>query len=119
MARTERRRRQAAAPREGGQARRGRENLPRPQAAAAAPPAAPTVARPQAPGRRGSRFGFLRRLVPRGAVDILSELRKVTWPTLADTRYLTIVVAIVALIVGLFLGVMDLIFGYTIEQLFF
>ena len=51
--------------------------------------------------------------------DVIAELRKVTWPTFSETRYLTIVVAIVAVIMGLFLGGIDLLFGWIIERLFF
>lgn len=51
--------------------------------------------------------------------DIISELRKVTWPTVAETRYLTIVVAIVAVSVGIVLGGVDLAFGWAIEKVFF
>ena len=64
-------------------------------------------------------FGFLRRLQPRAVADVISELRKVTWPTFAETRYLTIVVAIVAIVIGLILGAFDLLFGWIIERLFF
>ena len=51
--------------------------------------------------------------------DVISELRKVTWPTFAETRYLTIVVAIVAIVIGVILGLFDLLFGWIVEQLFF
>jgi preprotein translocase SecE subunit len=51
--------------------------------------------------------------------DVISELRKVTWPTPTETRYLTIVVAIVAVTVGAVLGGVDLFFGWAIEQVFF
>ncbi len=71
------------------------------------------------PPRRWRPFGFLRRLQPRAVADVISELRKVTWPTFAETRYLTGVVAIVAIVIGLILGVFDLLFGWIIEQLFF
>lgn len=118
MARTPRRRTGATA-QEGGQPaerrQRVHENLPRP--AATAPSAA--IARPQAAPRRKNPFGFLRRLTPRFVGDVISELRKVTWPTFAETRYLTIVVAIVALVMGIILGMFDLAFGWIIEQLFF
>lgn len=99
----------------GGEQRRVRENLPRP-----AGPAVSTGARP-APVQRRKRdpFGFLGRFKPRFVADIISELRKVTWPTMAETRYLTIVVAIVAISVGLVLGTIDLFFGWAVEQLFF
>jgi preprotein translocase SecE subunit len=93
-----------------------RGNLPRP----ARPAPSPTPAQPQ-PVRRRKRspFGFLSRLTPRFVGDIISELRKVTWPTFAETRYLTVVVAIVALIMGIFLGLIDLFFGWAVERLFF
>lgn len=51
--------------------------------------------------------------------DVISELRKVTWPTAAETRYLTFVVAVVAIIMGIILGMFDLAFGWAIEQVFF
>ena len=81
-----------------------------------------TVATPRLQPRRErgwNPFGFLKRLQPRAVADVISELRKVTWPTFAETRYLTFVVAVVAIIVGLILGGFDLLFGWIIEQLFF
>lgn len=93
-----------------------RANLPRP----ARPAATPAPAQPQpARRRRRSPFGFLSRLTPRFVGDIISELRKVTWPTFSETRYLTVVVAIVALVMGIFLGLIDLLFGWAVERLFF
>jgi preprotein translocase SecE subunit len=79
-------------------------------------PARTTRVAPAAPRRRLPR---IRRLLPRAVADIWSELRKVTWPSLEDTRYLTIVVSIVAVSVGIFLGGIDLLFGWMIEQVFF
>lgn len=97
--------------------RRVRENLPRP---AAAPSPAAGGARPAPhPRKRRSPLAFLGRLEPRWVADIVGELRKVTWPTFAETRYLTIVVAIVSVVVGTFLGLIDLAFGKIIETLFF
>ncbi|WP_165772572.1 preprotein translocase subunit SecE [Tepidiforma thermophila] len=61
----------------------------------------------------------MKRLQPRFVADIIAELRKVTWPSFQETRYLTIVVAIVAVVMGLFLGAVDLLFGWIIERLFF
>ena len=69
--------------------------------------------------RSSNPLGFIKRIWPRFIVDIVSELRKVTWPTFSETRYLTIVVAVVAIAVGLFLGGFDLLFGWIIEKLFF
>lgn len=116
MARTQRRR---TAPAAGGEqpadsARRIRENLPRPAAA----PVSTGIARPELRRRRNP-LGFLARLQPRAVADVIAELRKVTWPSFNETRYLTIVVAIVAVMMGLFLGGVDLLFGWIIERLFF
>ena len=93
-----------------------RENLPRPAPA----PVASGIARPT-PGARQRRnwFGWMRRFEPRYVADVISELRKVTWPSFEETRYLTIVVAIVAATVGIFLGSVDLFFGWAIQKIFF
>ncbi len=55
-------------------------------------------------------------LQPRWAGDIISELRKVTWPSREDTQYLTIVVLIVATAAGIFLGGVDMFFNWFIEN---
>ncbi len=39
--------------------------------------------------------------------DIVSEMKKVTWPTRAETIRLTIVVIVISLIIGLYLGIID------------
>jgi preprotein translocase subunit SecE len=49
--------------------------------------------------------------------EIWSELRKVTWPTFAETRYLTFVVIVVAVAVGVVLGVVDIFFNWLIDRL--
>ena len=118
MARTPRRREAtapaAASDQAGEAARRVRDNLPRPAAA----PVASGMARPE-PRKSRNPFGFLKRFEPRFVADVIGELRKVTWPTFAETRYLTIVVAIVAIVMGIFLGALDLGFGWIIEKVFF
>jgi len=48
--------------------------------------------------------------------DIISELRKVTWPTRQDTFNLTLVVVVVSMAVGLALGGIDLLFNWFIEN---
>jgi preprotein translocase subunit SecE len=116
MARTQRRRAAtapAAAEQSAETARRVRENLPRPAASASS-----RIARPE-PRKRRNPFGFLKRFEPRFVGDIIAELRKVTWPSFAETRYLTVVVAIVAVAMGLFLGALDLGFGWVVERIFF
>ncbi|MBA4179977.1 MAG: preprotein translocase subunit SecE [Anaerolinea sp.] len=109
--------------------RTARKNLPRPSAAGASggsggrgPTALGTSGsgglRPS-PRKRRNPLGFLVRLQPRFVADVVAELRKVTWPTFQETRYLTIVVAIVSLAVGIVLGSIDFVFGWTVEKLFF
>lgn len=84
------------------------------------PPARAAVPRPTPPRRpsqegrdgRGSSGAF--RL--KWAGDIINELRKVTWPSWQETRYLTFVVLIVATAIGLFLGGVDLLFNWFIDN---
>ena len=61
------------------------------------------------PGRSG--LGL-----PRFATEIVTELRKVIWPTREDVVYLTIVVLVVTLILGAVLGAIDIGFGWLIEK---
>jgi preprotein translocase SecE subunit len=77
--------------------------------------------RPRRPGREGARQGrgLLGLLRPRWAEDIVGELRKVTWPSMEDTRSLTIVVVVVAAAVGLFLGGVDMFFNWFIDSTLF
>lgn len=48
--------------------------------------------------------------------DVMSELRKVTWPTRQETINLTIVVLVVAAALGIFLGGLDFVFNWIIEN---
>lgn len=67
-----------------------------------------------APVRRTRRlFGFLR---PSFVTNIISELRKVVWPSRAETRNLTLVVIVVSVIVGVVLGVVDFGFSRILEN---
>ncbi len=56
---------------------------------------------------------------PRWAEDIVSELRKVTWPTREETWNLTVVVLIVAAAFGFFLGGVDMFFNWAIDNTLF
>ncbi|OGO53313.1 MAG: preprotein translocase subunit SecE [Chloroflexi bacterium RBG_16_68_14] len=58
-------------------------------------------------------LSFLR---PRWAEEIISELRKVTWPSREDTWYLTFVVVVVAAAFGAFLGGVDMFFNWAIDN---
>lgn len=81
-------------------------------------PAAPgTARRPQREAGEGR--GVMGLLRPRWAEEIVSELRKVTWPSWEDTRYLTFVVLVVATAFGLFLGGVDMFFNWVIENTLF
>lgn len=51
--------------------------------------------------------------------DIWSELRKVTWPTRDETAYLTMVVIVVAVAVGIVLGAIDVLFNELVDRLLF
>ena len=59
----------------------------------------------------------LRIAQPRWFEDIWSELKKVTWPSRDETVYLTTVVVIVALTVGVLLGSIDIFFNWLIDKL--
>lgn len=99
----------------GREARRSQERAERRQKQREAQPhraVGPTLSAPAAPGE--DRGGSL--LKPRWAMDIISELRKVTWPTRRETANLTGVVIIVSLALGVLLGGADLLFGWLVEQ---
>ena len=53
---------------------------------------------------------------PRWALDVISELRKVTWPSRQEVGHLTGVVVVVSVFVGAILGFADLGFSWFIEQ---
>ncbi len=101
----------------GREARRQQERAERRQkqreAASPRRAAGPTFSAPAAPGE-DTRGGSL--LKPRWAMDIFSELKKVTWPTRQETANLTGVVIIVSLALGVLLGGADLLFGWIVEQ---
>ena len=65
---------------------------------------------PDGPQRRGS---LLR---PLWARDIISELRKVTWPIRSEVYHLTIVVVVVSIFFGIILGGADLAFSWFVER---
>ena len=43
--------------------------------------------------------------------EVISELRKVTWPTRQETTRLTILVLVVSIAIGIFLGIIDIFFS--------
>ena len=72
--------------------------------------------RPQGQRENSSGRGGFSALRPTWALDIIGELRKVSWPSAADTRYLTMVVIIVGAAFGVFLGGVDIFFNWFIEN---
>jgi len=74
--------------------------------------AAPRTAKGAAPPRAKGVGG----MVPRFAMDIYSELKKVIWPKRADVVNLTIVIVIVTILIGTFLGLVDIGFGWLIDK---
>ena len=56
------------------------------------------------------------RYVPKFFRDIISELRKVTWPTREETTRLTVAVVVVAVSIGLVLGGIDIGFNWVVDH---
>lgn len=63
--------------------------------------------RPTAPVKKPSRFRFI--------TDTIAEMRKVTWLTRREAAYLTGLVLLVTVTMGLILGLIDLGFSGLIE----
>jgi preprotein translocase subunit SecE len=53
----------------------------------------------------------------RFALDFLDELKKVTWPTRQETIRLTTIVIVISLIIGLYVGIIDVLFTKLLELL--
>jgi len=51
--------------------------------------------------------------IRRFVAEAISELRKVSWPTVTQTRNLTVLVFAVSLAVGVFVAVADAVFVYV------
>jgi preprotein translocase subunit SecE len=52
---------------------------------------------------------------PNFATDVVDELKKVTWPTRSETIRLTAIVIIVSLIIGLYVGIIDILLAKGLE----
>jgi preprotein translocase SecE subunit len=81
-----------------------------------APGGRPPVRPPTSVGRTGGRGGSLFRTT--WIRDIISELRKVQWPTKEEAWHLTWVVVLVSVAVGVALGGIDSFFGWFMEHTF-
>ena len=103
----------------GREARRAQARAERRQKRQAGGGTRPPRPTPSAPATGGSseqvrsRGSFLR---PAWITDIISELRKVTWPSRQEVGYLSFVVIVVSLTIGAILGSADLAFGWFVEQ---
>ncbi|MFC1935384.1 preprotein translocase subunit SecE [Chloroflexota bacterium] len=62
-------------------------------------------------GRRGGLFQFFG--------EVVSELKKVTWPTRAETVRLTLLVIAVSVSIGIVLGLIDMLFTRLFDQFLF
>jgi preprotein translocase SecE subunit len=65
-----------------------------------------------------ARRSFLERIpfLGRPALDVFSELRKVTWPTREETTRLGFAVIVVSIAIGLALGGVDLGFNWVVDN---
>ncbi|KKP52053.1 MAG: Preprotein translocase subunit E [Candidatus Roizmanbacteria bacterium GW2011_GWA2_33_33] len=52
---------------------------------------------------------------PNFATDVVNELKKVSWPSRAETIRLTTIVIIVSLIIGLYVGIIDVLLAKGLE----
>ena len=86
-------------------------NQQAPKGSARLPRMAPSQPRPS----RGPK-GLLK---PYWATDILSELKKVSWPTRREAWNLTVVVIVISTAVGALLGGIDLFFSWIVERILF
>lgn len=79
------------------------------------------LARPQPKAQvsKEARAGGRRLGAPGPVAEVIAELRKVTWPTREDTIHLTIVVLVVSVAVGVFLGGVDIFFNWLIDNTLF
>lgn len=49
--------------------------------------------------------------------DVIAELRKVVWPSREDTTRMAVIVCVMLVIAGIFLGLMDVVAGKAVEWL--
>ena len=66
------------------------------------------------PGEGGRRVGLFQFFG-----EVVSELKKVTWPSREATTRLTMLVIAVAVSIGIALGLIDMVFSRLLDQLLF
>lgn len=52
---------------------------------------------------------------PNFASEVIEELKKVTWPSKKQTLRLTMIVILVALIIGVYIGIIDIFLAKGLE----
>jgi preprotein translocase subunit SecE len=50
------------------------------------------------------------------AKDVIDELRKVTWPTREETIKLTLIVIVISLLIGAYIGIIDVLLTKLLEM---
>lgn len=75
-----------------------------------------SVSAPGIEERARPRGSLLKPWTWRWFADVLSELRKVTWPSRQEVWHLTWVVIAVSVLMGVLLGVADLGFSWLVEE---
>jgi preprotein translocase subunit SecE len=67
----------------------------------------------------GTAFGLWRSQHVNGlAQEVVVEMRKVTWPSVAETRAATLVVILTSFLISMVLGFFDLGFNWVIDRIF-
>ena len=51
------------------------------------------------------------------ARDVIEELKKVTWPTRKETIQLTTIVIVISLLIGAYIGIIDVLLTKLLEML--
>jgi len=51
------------------------------------------------------------------ARDVIDELKKVTWPTREETIKLTMIVIVISLLIGAYIGIIDVLLTKLLEML--
>jgi len=88
----------------------------KPPAKAFRPSVARPVRRQDAAAAEAARPGHFYDPVARFFRDILTELKKVTWPTREETTRLTIAVVVVSVTIGMTLGGVDIGFNWIVDH---
>jgi preprotein translocase subunit SecE len=73
-------------------------------------------ANPAVAAEAAKHLSFYDRWVPKPVRDVVSELRKVSWPTREETTRLTVAVVVVAITIGMLLGGIDIGFNWLVDN---